>query len=68
MPIVEVGTTSDPDLVAGNVNFDLEETGSYVATPEYLYPSSNTDELVLRAKCTHFTATAGNITVKVTYI
>ena len=68
VPIVEVGTTSDPDLVAGNINFDLEETGSYVATPEYLYPNSNSDELVLRAKCTHFTATSGNITIKVTYI
>ena len=67
-PIIEVGTTADPDLIAGANEFDLEEAGTFLANPEYLYPSTATDELELKAKCSHFSATAGNITVKVTYI
>jgi hypothetical protein len=67
-PIIEVGTTGDPDLIAGANEFDLEEAGTFLANPEYLYPTGETDELQLKAKCSHFNATGGNVTVKVTYI
>ena len=65
---VEVGTTSDNDLLHSANDNDLTSTGSYISNPEYLWPSSNTAEFETNLRVNHYGATSGNVTVKVTYI
>ena len=65
---IEVGTSSDNDLFHGPDDNDPGSTGGYITNPEYVWPSSNTAELEVNARINHYGATAGNATVKVTYI
>jgi hypothetical protein len=47
---------------------DLESTGVYSAQPNYLYPSTQTSDLALRARISHRSATIGAFTLTVTYV
>jgi len=67
-PNIEVGTVSDPDAYCDSPNNDLTETGSYIVNPEYIYPASQTQDQLIRARCNHYNASAGNVTVKLTYV
>jgi len=67
-PNIEVGTVADPDIYCDSPSNDLTETGSFICNPEYIYPSSETQDQLVRARCNHYNATAGNVTVKLTYI
>ena len=65
---VEVGTLSSPSLFMSAVSSDLSTVDDYIVMPEYVYPSTSTEELLVQARLTHYTATAGTITIKVTYL
>ena len=65
---VGVGTTGDNDLLHSANDNDLTATGSYISNPEYLWPSSNSAEFETNLRVNHYGATAGNVTIKVTYI
>lgn len=68
LPNVEVGTISDPDIFCDDVSNDLTSQESFVCTPDYVYPSSNTQDLLIRARCNHYQSSAGNVTIKLTYV
>lgn len=68
LPNVEVGTIADPDLFFDDVSNDLTDSFTFYQTPEYLYDTSNTQDLIIRARCNHYDATSGNVTVKVTFV
>lgn len=65
---IEVGTTSDNDLLHGPNDNDPGSVGGYISNPEYIWPSSNTSEFETNFRVNHYGATAGNVTVKVTYV
>jgi len=67
-PEIEVGISTDTDLLQTADQNDLESTGQYTTTPGYVYPSSNTTELDVQARLTHNNATAGEVTVTITYV
>jgi hypothetical protein len=67
-PNIEVGTVADPDAYCDSPNNDLTETGAYIVNPEYVYPASETQDQLIRARCNHYNASAGNVTVKLTYV
>ncbi len=68
LPNVEVGTIADHDLFFDDVSNELTETMTFYQTPEYLYSTTNTQDLIIRARCNHYGATSGNVTVKVTFV
>ena len=65
---IEVGTTSDNDLLHGQDDNDPGSVGGYISNPEYIWPSSNTSEFETNFRINHYGASAGNVTVKVTYV
>ena len=67
-PNIEVGTVADPDVYCDSPSNDLAETGSFICNPEYIYPSSETQDQLVRARCNHYNASSGNVTVKLTYV
>jgi hypothetical protein len=67
-PNIEVGTIADPDVYCDSPSNDLTEAVSYICNPEYVYPNSNTQDQTIRARCNHYNASAGNVTVKLTYV
>lgn len=67
-PSIEIGTTVDPDQFVDDPSNDLTEVITFMPTSEYVYPSTETQDLVVKARCNHFNATAGVVTVKLTYI
>jgi hypothetical protein len=68
-PNIEVGTTSDPDLVCDSPSNDLTETnGRFMCFPEYTHPESSANDLTIKARCWHYGSTAGAVTVKISYI
>ena len=67
-PNIEVGSVADPDAYCDSPNNDLTETGAYIVNPEYIYPASETQDQLIRARCNHYNASAGNVTVKLTYV
>ena len=67
-PNIQVGTLSDPDAFVPATSNAIDELGSFEATPNYLYPSTETQDLEVRARCTHNSASAGVVTVKLTYV
>ncbi len=67
-PNIEVGTIADPDVYCDSPSNDLTEAVSYICNPEYVYPNSNTQDQTIRARCNHYNATAGNVTVILTYV
>ena len=68
LPNIEVGTIADPDVFVDSPSNDLTDQSDFMAFPEYIHPSNAAQELVIRARCNHYTASSGNVTVKVTYI
>ena len=68
LPNIEVGDITDPDQFCDSPSNDLTTTGSYVCTPDYVYPDTETQDMIIRARCNHYQATAGNVTVKLTYV
>jgi len=68
LPNIEVGTLADPDIYCDSPSNDLTEDASFICNPEYVYPSSETQDQTIRARCNHYGATAGNVTIKLTYI
>lgn len=67
-PNIEVGTIADPDVFCDSPSNDLTGLGSYLCNPEYVYPASETQDITVRARCNHYNASAGNVTVKLTYV
>jgi hypothetical protein len=67
-PTIEVGTASDLNAYMDEDSSDLESVGVYSAQPNYLYPSTQTTDLALRARINHRTATIGAFTLTVTYV
>ena len=67
-PNIEVGTIADPDIYCDSPSNDLTEAVSYICNPEYIYPASETQDVTVRARCNHYNASSGNVTVKLTYV
>ena len=68
LPNIEIGTTADPDIYCDSPSNDLTEDASFLCNPEFVYPATETQDQTIRARCNHYNATAGNVTVKLTYI
>ena len=68
LPNVEVGTLGDPDIYCDTPSNDLTTLGSYVCTPDFVYPATETQDQTIRVRCNHYSASAGNVTVKLTYV
>ena len=67
-PVVEVGVTNDIDQFMTGEESDLEESATYSASPNYLYPETQTTDLQIKARITHRNALQGEFTVSVTYV
>ena len=67
-PNIEIGTMMDADIYCDSPSNDLTELGDYICTPDYVYPSTNTQDQLIRARCNHYGASAGNVTVTLTYV
>jgi len=68
IPYVTVGTDADPDQFLTENDTDFTGVGTYFVSPEYVYPSANTSDMVVNAYLNHFGSATGNVTVRVTYI
>lgn len=68
VPNIEVGTIGDPDAYHDDTDNDLTSISTYMTNPEYTYPSTETQDQLIRVRCNHYGASAGNVTVKLTYI
>jgi hypothetical protein len=68
LPNIEVGTIADADIYVDEVSNDLTETTDFVTTPDYVYPATETQDQVIRVRCNHYQASAGNVTVTLTYV
>lgn len=67
-PEIEIGISTDTDLLQTADQNDLESVGQYTTTPGYVYPATNTTELNVQARITHNGATAGEVTITITYV
>ena len=67
-PAVEVGTTADPDLFLDINSNELADETTFYYNPEYQYPDDNTNDLTVFARCNHYGATSGNVTIKLTFV
>lgn len=65
---LDVGTATQPALLASSAEIDLTEQGTFVVTPEFFYNGVNTQDITIQATLKHFGATVGNVAVKVTYV
>jgi hypothetical protein len=69
LPNVEVGTVADQDIFVDDISNDLTDSSvDFVVHPEYVYPASNSQDLQIRVRCNHYQSSAGNVTVKLTYV
>ena len=68
LPNVEVGTIADPDIFFDDVSNELTENITFYQTPEYLYSADAQQDLIIRARCNHYNAASGTVTVKVTFV
>ena len=68
LPNIEVGTVADPDAYVDEVSNDCTSAEMFISNPEYTYPSTETQDQLIRVRCNHYGATAGNVTIKLTYI
>lgn len=68
IPNIQVGTLADPDAYVPATSNDLSDGSTFEYSPNYLYPSSNTQDLEVRARCTHENSSSGSVTVKLTYV
>ena len=67
-PTIDVGDQTDIDAYMTGDMSDLSSAGTYTANPDYVYPASQTNDLNIRCKFTHNSATLGAVTVAVTYV
>jgi len=67
-PNIEIGTFADPDAYCDSPSNDLTEVADYLCTPDYVYPATETQDQLIRARCNHYGSTAGNVTVTLTYV
>ena len=69
-PNIEIGTVADPDIYCDSPSNDLTAPvgDTFICNPEVVYPATETQDQLLKARCNHYNATAGNVTVKLTYI
>ena len=69
-PNIEIGTQADPDVYCDSPSNDLTATAgdTFICNPEYQYPATETQDQTIRARCNHYGASAGNVTIKLTYI
>jgi hypothetical protein len=67
-PNIQVGSLVDPDAYVPSTSNDLKELTVYEYSPNYVYPSTETQDLEVRARCTHNNATTGSVTVRLTYV
>lgn len=67
-PSIEIGTTADPDQFVDDPSNDLTEVMTFMPNSEYVHPSTETQDLEVKARCNHYGASAGVVTVKLTYI
>ncbi len=67
-PSVEIGTTADPDQFVDDPSNELTEVVTFMPTSEYVHPAGSAQDLEIKARCNHYGATAGSVTVKLTYI
>jgi hypothetical protein len=67
-PTVDIGDITDIDAYMTGDESDLSETGVYTAQPNYIYPSTQTNDLNLRVRMSHKGSTIGACTVSVTYV
>tara|TARA_B100002019_G_C21265339_1_gene599112 strand:- start:307 stop:2331 length:2025 start_codon:yes stop_codon:yes gene_type:complete len=67
-PSVDIGDTTDIDAYMTGDESDLSESGVYTAQPNYIYPSTQTNDLNLRVRMNHKSSTIGTCTVSVTYV
>ena len=68
LPNIEVGTVADPDSYVDEVSNDCTSAEMFISNPEYTYPATETQDQLIRVRCNHYGATAGNVTIKLTYI
>ena len=68
LPQIEVGVTNDIDQFLTADETDLEEAATYSASPNYLYPETQTSDLDIKARITHRGALQGKFTVSITYV
>lgn len=68
IPNIQVGTLIDPDAYVPATSNDLSDQTQFEYSPNYIYPSTETQDLEVRARCTHNGASAGVVTVKLTYV
>ena len=68
IPNIEVGTLSTASQFVSSTTNDLTDATEFYVNPEYVYPSSNSQDLQIRVRCNHYRATSGNVTVKLTYV
>lgn len=69
LPNIEVGTVADQDIFVDDVSNDLtDSTVDFMVQPEFVYPASNSQDLQIRVRCNHYQSSAGNVTVKLTYV
>jgi len=69
-PNIEIGTVADPDIYCDSPSNDLTAPvgDTFICNPEVVYPATETQDQLLKARCNHYNASAGNVTVKLTYI
>jgi hypothetical protein len=68
LPNIEVGTVSDPDVYVDEISNDCTSAEMYITNPEYTYPASEEQDEIIKVRCNHYGATAGAVTIKLTYI
>lgn len=68
LPNIEIGTMADPDAYCDSPSNDLTELADFVCTPDFVYPATNTQDQLIRARCNHYQSSAGNVTVTLTYV
>jgi len=68
LPNIEIGTIANPDAYCDSPSNDLTELSDFICTPDYVYPATETQDQLIRARCNHYQSTAGNVTVTLTYV
>ena len=68
LPNIEIGTIANASLFVNSTRSDLTDSTQFMINPEYLYPGSESQDLQIRARCNHYQSSAGNVTVKLTYV
>ncbi len=68
IPNIEVGTISNASLFVNSTTNDLTDITEFYVNPEYVYPATETQDIQIRVRCNHYRSSAGNVTVKLTYV